>query len=121
MLKMEVCEKEFMSDLIRRSDALDLCKAIENELQADIIDAEKNPNAYSSDFIKGMSSRMDGVLDVAIEIYSLPSADAIEVVRCKDCHLAQDDITHLFCDYFGHKVYEDDFCSHGERKGGDNE
>ena len=64
-----------MSDLISRENALDLCKAIENELQEDIIDAEKNPNAYSSDFIKGMSSRMDGVLDVAIEISSLPSAD----------------------------------------------
>lgn len=38
------------------------------------------------------------------------------IVRCKDCHFAHDDITHLYCDYFGHKVYEDDYCSHGERK-----
>ena len=44
-----------------------------------------------------------------------------EVVWCKDCRLAQDDITHLYCDYFGHKTYEDDFCSYGERKGGDGE
>lgn len=41
----------------------------------------------------------------------MPSADAVEVVRCKDCYHAENDITHMFCVYFGHKVYEDDYCS----------
>lgn len=55
----------------------------------------------------------------------VPTADVVEVVRCKDCK--------HFCPYEGeeHKgdcaelvglescVYEDDFCSYGERKDGD--
>ena len=54
-----------------------------------------------------------------------PAADVVEVVRCKNCK--------YFCPYEGeeHKgdcaelvglescVYEDDFCSYGERKDGD--
>lgn len=40
-----------------------------------------------------------------------PTIDAVEVVRCKDCYHAEDDITHMFCVYFHHKVYEDDYCS----------
>lgn len=55
-------------------------------------------------------------------LYSQPSADVVEVVRCKDCK--------HFCPYEGeeHKgdcaelvglescVYEDDYCSYGERR-----
>lgn len=40
------------------------------------------------------------------------SMDAVPVVRCQDCEHADE---YSFCDYFGC----DDFCSHGERKGGD--
>ena len=39
-----------------------------------------------------------------------------EVVRCKDCKHGQYDATHYFCAEHGHKVYEDDFCSYGERR-----
>lgn len=46
----------------------------------------------------------------------------IDVVRCKDCYYAEDDITHMYCVYFGHKVYGDDYCSNAvERKGGEEE
>lgn len=38
------------------------------------------------------------------------------VVRCKDCKYGQYDATHYFCAEHGHKVYEDDFCSYGERE-----
>ena len=55
----------------------------------------------------------------------IPAEDVVEVVRCKNCK--------HFCPYEGeeHKgdcaelvglescVYEDDFCSYGERKDGD--
>lgn len=45
------------------------------------------------------------------------NCDCVAVVRCKDCLLAQDDTTHLYCSYFRHKVYEDDFfCAYGERR-----
>ena len=38
------------------------------------------------------------------------------VVRCKDCRHGQYDATHYFCAEHYHKVYEDDYCSHGERR-----
>lgn len=37
--------------------------------------------------------------------------DIDELVRCKDCYYAEDDITHMYCVYFCHKVYGDDYCS----------
>ena len=55
------------------------------------------------------------------DIESLPSADAVEVVRCKDCYYAEDDITHMFCVYFHHKVYEDDYCSNAVERREDGE
>ena len=48
-------------------------------------------------------------------IESVPTADVVSVVRCKDCK-------HLFytmcaaCGFLPHKP--DDFCSYGERKDG---
>ena len=58
-----------------------------------------------------------------LEIQDLPTVDAVEVVRCKDCkHYNKDDL----CCGMNSKDrstwfnwYEDDFCSYGERK--DNE
>ena len=41
---------------------------------------------------------------------------AAEVVRCKDCYNAEDDITHMYCTYFGHKVYGDDYCSNAVKR-----
>lgn len=49
--------------------------------------------------------------DMAIEALS---ADAVEVIRC-------DDITHMFCVYFHHKVYEDDYCSNAVERREDGE
>ena len=39
-----------------------------------------------------------------------------EILRCKDCRHGQYDATHYFCSEHYHKVYADDFCSHGERQ-----
>lgn len=39
-----------------------------------------------------------------------------ELVRCKDCRHGQYDATHYFCAEHHHKVYEDDYCSYGERR-----
>ena len=63
--------------------------------------------------------------DSAIEnIKALPSVDAVEVVRCKNCKYfdsGTDEDGKLFFKCLGW-VYggtsEDDFCSHGERKDG---
>lgn len=61
------------------------------------------------------------VLQEAIE--KLPSADAIEVVRCKDCKHYQFADNRAFgfpvkrCEWTGlEDVDDDDFCSRGERK-----
>lgn len=53
----------------------------------------------------------DKPYDYLAEIDDAPTIDAVEAIRCKDCYHAEDDITHMFCVYFHHKVYEDDYCS----------
>jgi hypothetical protein len=67
-----------------------------------------------------------GKFDAVLEIMTLaPTVDAVEVVRCKDCK--------HFCSFYNEcaephnhyteegfrEVYDNDFCSYGERK--DNE
>ena len=68
-------------------------------------------------FIAGIGEVVN-TIDVFEQIKDAPTIDAVEVVRCKDCYHAEDDITHMFCVYFHHKVYDDDYCSNAvERKG----
>ena len=52
-----------------------------------------------------------------------PTADVVEVVRCKDCKKYSDfdnknckRLTFHFCTRFDNIMKEDDFCSYGERK-----
>ncbi len=49
--------------------------------------------------------------------------DAVQVVRCKDCQYAGEPIYEVENDYWCSKhgiyVYENDFCSYGERKADD--
>ena len=55
---------------------------------------------------------------------SLPSADAVEVVRCKDCIVSEtfqrdsNGTTERYCKAFTHlrNVADDDYCSFGERR-----
>lgn len=54
---------------------------------------------------------------VMILTHSIPAADVVAVVRCKDCVHYQNGA----CNHFGYYTYapdvdEDDFCSYGERK-----
>lgn len=91
------CEYEpVMSDLIKKSDAI---KAL-----------------YKYNFVsKNVIER---------EINAIPSADAVEVVRCKNCKFSdvyQSDsrgATAMYCRAFTfHRmVAEDDYCSYGERR-----
>lgn len=60
-----------------------------------------------------------GVLMAISKLKEAPTADVVEVVRCKDCkHLIKDIFNRTACnrtfDMFG--VLKDDFCSYGERK-----
>ena len=57
---------------------------------------------------------------VKIAIESTPTADVVEVVRCKDCAnskhwYADKRRCFLWCET-GIGVYENSFCSYGERK-----
>lgn len=55
---------------------------------------------------------------------SQPTADVVEVVRCKDCQSYSDFYTTKckrlefhFCEKFRNITKESDFCSYGEKKG----
>lgn len=87
-----------------------------------LIDA--NQIAYHvSGFPKG--DGQDSHLDWAFreDIEKLPTIEAVEVVHCKDCkhfelQIASSGAIYKFCQRYGKTVYVDDFCSYGERKGG---
>ena len=51
--------------------------------------------------------------EAADMIENLPSADAVEVVRCKDCVFHNED---GLCDVWDDCTGKEDFCSYGERK-----
>ena len=61
----------------------------------------------------------DMITRLTIAIDRVPSADVVQVVRCKDCkHLYKDGECPLRT-WFTHD--EDDYCSYGERKEHNNE
>jgi hypothetical protein len=56
------------------------------------------------------------------DVEKIPTADVVEVVRCKDCVHYKDG----GCNHFGYYTYapdvdEDDFCSYGEKVVNDND
>ena len=60
-----------------------------------------------------------GVLMAISKLREAPAADVVEVVRCKDCRLATEDIMidgwyYCYNDCIPHKP--DGFCNYGERK-----
>lgn len=55
------------------------------------------------------------------DIKQFPTADVVEVVRCKDCAYYRDETScclnpHCVVYYYGHRVREDHYCSYGERR-----
>ena len=96
-----------MDDLISRKALIDWIRAIENaNITRKIVGLKP----------KGLNT--DGMMHMALK---LPSVDAVEVVRCRDC-------LYFKCDngcplhesgYFKNGKmlpFENDFCSYGERK-----
>lgn len=73
-----------------------------------LIDAD----AFCEEMI-GVGYDWESVLDM------MPTIDAVEVVRCKDCkHRRTEDCP--MCNECGRKAYptaDDDFCCYGEREG----
>ena len=48
-----------------------------------------------------------------------PTADVVEVVRCRDCRHYERSTVHNehFCNEYGGYVVENDYCSRAEKKG----
>ena len=69
-----------------------------------------------------MDKNMTVIITTTAHIKAIPSADAVEVVRCKDCryhHYENGEIPYCERMDYGYGLKDDDFCSKGERK--DNE
>ena len=82
----------------------------------DFLKEEKFKNVYSLYRNKVIKYRIDwnDASDMAIEALE---ADTVEVVRCKDCkHYKPFDKSKKFdCPQGLYAVFENDYCSHGER------
>ena len=75
-------------------------------------------------------ARFVGYTEIERMINSIPTIDAVEVVRCKDCKYFEPDLIpipyfegdgacfheHWTLEDVGFEVKEIDFCSYGERK-----
>lgn len=46
----------------------------------------------------------------------MPTVDAVEVVRCKDCRWLENDGYHTRCRITGLSVEAEDYCNRGERR-----
>lgn len=79
-----------------------------------LIDADKFILALMDASLSSVDE--DTILDL---IDSIPTVDAVPVVRCKDCKHHYDCGVH-FCDRLGMDCPDDSdfFCSYGERKDG---
>lgn len=55
------------------------------------------------------------------QLKDLPSVEAVEVVRCKNCRLSEPGIgiVEYWCCYWDNKTLENGYCSYGERKDGE--
>lgn len=82
-----------------------------------LIDADKFILALMDAALSSVDE--DTILDL---VDSVPTVDAVPVVRCKDCKHHYDCGVH-FCDRLGMDCPDDSdfFCSYGERKDGGNE
>ena len=90
-----------MAEYIRREDALDCLKRYPTGKYA-------GENLYCAE-----------IRAAADDINDLPSADVVEVVRCKDCIYGESDGVldgYRWCSRFDNIVGENDFCSFGEKE-----
>lgn len=79
-------------------------------------------------FKRDTSNHMDGRkrcgLDSAIsQVRKAPTADVVEVVRCKDCRYKHDMICYncRYCRKHTTIIYDDDYCSYAEKMDGKGE
>ena len=86
-------------DLISRADAIELLTKIVFD-EPPYLDSETLCRMYAEE-----------------QINALPSADAAEVVRCKECiHYESDGGAMMICNITDMVCDNDDYCSYGERR-----
>lgn len=91
------------TDYVKREDAIERLKYH--------TDFYQNDREFGSEEMLYKDSALN-------EISELPSADVVEVVRCKDCKLATKDkvlIDRYNCYVHDEQTRANDFCSYGER------
>ena len=98
-----------MADLIDREE---LEKSILKWLPSEDYDPEKSGLRFDEDL----------VVSLMMEIEEQPTVDAVLVVRCKDClwantNLFAKELGIVYCNNYGKRKKQDDFCSEGERRG----
>ena len=77
----------------------------------------KDCNSYN-----GIRCRACEFDDAMLLIEDIPTADVVEVVRCKDCQCYEMDVEYYggghkdICRLFKRQTYHDDYCSYGERR-----
>ena len=71
-----------------------------------------NPDVFND---KGYAKGWNSAIEI---LQNAPTVDAVPVVRCGECKHNYG-INEPMCDFADRKLREADFCSRGERKGGD--
>ena len=67
---------------------------------------------------KAIINSLADIVDIRNLVITQPTIDAVEVVRCKDCHYH--DVADKYCCWWENDVNDDDFCSFA-KKDGENE
>ena len=89
---------------------------------ARLIDADAFIQEHCADCkyfrVNGICTHDDPVCGSVQIVAELPTVDAVEVVRCKDCKHREDGLCTLesVYDYPWYYTKDDDFCSYGERR-----
>lgn len=86
---------------------------------AGYIEREAVSQPFDAYTIKHDSDVYVRLSDVSAHIQSIPNADVVEVVRCKDCkyyHLFQEGFMDCRHSAGLDDAMPDDFCSYGERR-----
>ncbi len=77
------------------------------------IDADKLREYWLENGVNENVYNTNNILD---SIDYQPTADVVEVVRCKDCKHSKEYPMRIICHRFGRDVVENGFCNYGERR-----
>lgn len=88
-----------------------MSRYIDADIALEIIDRYRNTTDENGKIIA------DAIIDIIKTI--TPTADVVEVVRCKDCRMAEEDLMidgWYYCSHNELTHNPEHFCSYGERK-----